>query len=447
MSQKKEIVLFWMPVWGGFHPTAWREQGTPTDLTMDLGVIRRMVQTAERGKFHACFLADALSIGFQGARVDTSVLSRTTHGTRHEPITLLSALSACTERIGLLATASTTYNEPFHMARMFASLDHLSGGRAGWNVVTSGAGPESLNFGREEHMDHTERYERAQEFLDIAIGLWDGWEDDAFLYSKKSGRYFDPDKLHPLDYQGRFLSVAGPLNISRPPQGHPIIAQAGSSGEGRAFAARNADVIYTLQADTEKGRAFYDEVKEQVAANGRDPHHVKILPALKILVGRSQMDADEKLARLDALVEPEVGMGSLTGVIEADLSGVPLDGPVPDIPETKLGNKTRQKYYLDLARRDNLTVRELMQVAARHDTFAGAPADIADMIQEWIEAGSADGMNLTFADATDSLDVFVDKVVPKLQGRGVFHTEYRGATLRDDLGLPRPVSRFAALHR
>ena len=293
-------------------------------------------------------------------------------------------------------------------------------------------------------MDHDKRYERAQEFLDVVTGLWDGWEDDAFLYDKASGIYFDPDKLHPLNHRGQFLSVTGPLNISRPPQGHPVIAQAGSSPAGRAFAARNADVVYTLQAGIEPGKTFYAELKDEVAAAGRNPAHVKVLPALKLLVGRSQADADEKLARLDALVTPEVGMQALTGVIEADLSGVPLDGPVPDIPETRHGKKTRQKYYLDLAKRDNLTVRQLMTVAARHDTLAGTASSVADMIHEWVDAGAADGLNISFADAIDSLSVFVDEVIPELQARGIFHTEYRGATLRDDLGIPRPANCFVS---
>lgn len=443
MTKNKDIVLFWMPAWGGFHVSAWREEEVPADPIMDFQMVRRMVQTAERGKFHGCFIADGLAVGFEGASVSKSALSRSAKGITWEPITLLSALSGATQSIGLLATASTTYNEPFHVARMFASLDHLSGGRAGWNVVTSkGSGGEALNFGREEHMEHSLRYERAEEFFEIVTGLWDSWEDEAFIRDKLSGIYFDPDRLHAIDHNGEHFSVAGPLNIPRPPQGHPVIAQAGSSGPGRAFAARNADVIYTLQADIEIGRRFYDEIKEQVADCGRDPEHVKILPALKLLVGRTQADADEKLARLDSLVDPEVGIQQLNKTIGADLSGVPLDGPVPEIPETNLGSKTAQKYYLDLARRNNLTVRQLMQVTASHGTIAGSPSSIADLIQEWVDGGAGDGVNITFSDAIDSLDIFVDAVVPELQRRGVFHSDYRGPTLRENLGIPRPANQF-----
>jgi FMN-dependent oxidoreductase (nitrilotriacetate monooxygenase family) len=443
MATRKEAVLFWMPMWGGFHESAWRAEEAPFDPAMNLAEMRRMLRKAEHGKFHACFLADTLSVGAEGADVSPALLSRTAKAVRWEPITLLSALSACTERIGLLATSSTTYNEPYHVARMFASLDHLSGGRAGWNVVTSGSNGESFNFGREQHMDHSLRYERGQEFVDAVVGLWDSWEDDAVLSDKASGIYFEPEKLHALNYLGEHLSVAGPLNMSRPPQGRPVIAQAGSSEVGRAFAARNADVIYTLQADLEKGKEFYAEVKEQVAENGREPEHVKILPAFICVVGRSQADADEKLAALDALVDPQLGMDNLNKMLEYDLSGAALDGPVPEIPEAQIGSKTRQRYYLDLAKRDNLTVRQLMQVAARRGAVAGSALSIADRIQEWVEAGAADGMNITFADATGSLDVFVDEVIPELQRRGIFHSDYRGSTLRDDLGIPRPVNRFA----
>jgi FMN-dependent oxidoreductase (nitrilotriacetate monooxygenase family) len=445
MTRARDVVLFWMPEWGGFHVSAWREPEAPLD-PMSFGVIRDMVRTAERGKFHGCFLADSLAIGFEGAHVTTEALSRTAKGVRVEPITLLAALSACTSRIGLLATASTTYNEPFHVARMFASLDHLSEGRAGWNVVTSkGSGGEAQNFGRDEHMEHDLRYERGQEFVDAVVGLWDSWEDDAFVRDKQRGICFDPTKLHAVNYRGAHLSVAGPLNISRPPQGHPVIAQAGSSPAGRAFAACNADVVYTLQADISKGREFYSEIKELVAEHGRAPEHVKILPALKLIVGHSQSDAEDKLARMDAQVDPEVGMEQLSKTLGIDMSVFPLDGPVPEVPETDLGSKGGQQYYLDLARRDNLTVRQLMQVTAGHGTIAGTPRSIADLIQDWVESRAGDGVNVTFADAIDSLNLFVNEVVPLLQERGVFHGDYRGATLRENLGIPRPRNQFAPL--
>lgn len=442
MQNNNDIILFWMPEWNGFHVSAWHDTDSPGSPLASLKWMRQMVQAAERGKVHGCFLADQLVVGFEGVGVSKNGLSRTAKGVRYEPITLMSALAGCTERIGLIGTANTTFNEPFHVARQFASLDHLSGGRAGWNVVT-GTGPaEAINFGRDHAMTHATRYERGQEFFDVVCGLWDSWEDDAFICDRASGIFFDPDKLHTLDYHGDHLAVAGPLNIVRPVQGHPVIAQAGSSEAGRAFAARNADVIYTIQTDLEKGKAFYAEVKEQVAEAGRDPDHVKILPGLIPVLGRSQADADEKLARLDGLVAPEVGMDRLNSLLQTDLSEFPLDGPVPDMPETELGAKSRQQRFLDRIRRDNLTVREAMQVAARLNAVAGTATSIADIIQEWVEAGAADGMNVTFADASDSMHIFVDELIPELQRRGVFHTDYRGSTLRDSLGIPRPANRF-----
>lgn len=443
MPSNKDIILFWMPEWSGFHVGAWRDVDGPSRSLPTFESIQRMVHAAERGKVHGCFLADQLVVGFEGVRVSTDALRHTAKGVRYEPITLMSALSVCTKRIGLLCTANATFNEPFHVARQFASLDHLSGGRAGWNVVT-GTGPdEAMNFGRDESMTHGTRYERAQEFFDVVTGLWDSWEDDAFVCDKDSGLFFDAEKLHALDYHGEHLTVAGPLNIPRPVQGHPVIAQAGSSASGRAFAARNADVIYTLQTDIDRGKEFYAEVKDQVAENGREPEHVKILPGLILVLGRSQADADEKLARLDDLVPSEVGLDRLNSLLQTDLSGYPLDGPVPDIPETQLGAKSRQQRFLDVAKRDNLTLRQAMQAAARLYAVAGTAATIADNIQEWADARAADGFNLTFADAGDSLELFVNELIPELQRRGVFQTEYRGITLRENLGIPRPANRFA----
>lgn len=446
MTNQVDAVLFVVSDWGGFHPSAWREEQVPADPPMDFDMMRRIVRTAERGKIHGLFLADSPAVGFLGHQVSTEALSRTVKGVRGpEPLTLLSALTACTERIGLVATGSTTYSEPYNLARMFASLDFLSGGRAGWNVVATASTAAALNFGRDEHMAHAARYERAQEFVDVVTGLWDSWEDDAFLRDKASGRFFDPGKLHALDYRGKYLSVAGPLNVARPPQGHPVIVQAGSSVPGRAFAARNAEVVFTLQPDPVTGKQFYTELKEQVAACGRNPDHVKVLPGLNLVVGRSEADANEKLARLDSLVDAEVGKEMLYAVLgrDLDLSGVALDGPMPDVPESEAISQGAAQFFLDLVKRENLTVRQAMQLAARFTALAVTPTTAADLMEEWLRSGAADGFNLMFADAIDSLDIFVAEVIPELQRRGLFHTEYRGTTLRENLGLPRPANRFA----
>ncbi|WP_107657331.1 LLM class flavin-dependent oxidoreductase [Nocardia suismassiliense] len=441
MTSDKKAVLFFFPEWGGMHLTAWRDPAAPQDPTMDFATIKTMVRKAEQAKFHGFFLADTLAIRHS---LSSRALSRTAKAVRFEPLTLMAALSGYTEHIGLLMTASTTYNEPYHVARQFASLDHLSGGRAGWNVVTSGTPAESSNFGREAHMPHDQRYRRAGEFFEAVTGLWDSFDDDAFERDKASGRYFDPGKMHELNYRGEFLSVAGPLTVARPIQGRPVIAQAGSSDTGRAFAAGIADVIYTLQPSLEQGRTFYADVKTQVADRGRDPDHVKVLPALVTVIGRTEAEAQDMLALLDSLVDDHVGLEQLAAVLETDLSSYPLDGPVPDIQETAIGAKTRQRYFLSKAREQNMTVRELMRFAARIGAVAHTPESIADHIEEWLHADAADGFNITFADTGASLDNWLHFVVPELQRRGLFHEDYSGTTLRENLGIPRPRSRYVA---
>lgn len=440
MTGRRNAVLFYFPEWGGMHVSAWRDPEAPADPAMDFATIRSMVTTAERGKFHGFFLADTLAIRHS---LGPDQLSRTAKGSRFEPITLMSALSGCTSRIGLLCTASTTYNEPWHVARMFASLDHLSGGRAGWNVVTSGTPEESHNFGADEHMEHALRYERGAEFHEVVTGLWDSWDDDAFLRDKRSGEYFDPAKLHRLDHRGNHLQVAGPLPVARPVQGHPVIAQAGSSPVGMAFAARVADVVYTLQSDLQQGQQFYADIKSKVSDGGRDPDHVKVLPALITVMGATQQEADDRLGQLDELVDIDVALHMLRALIEFDVTTLDLDGPLPEIPETTLGSKTRQRYFVEMARRENLSVRELARVAARTGARAMSATAVADHVEQWVTQDAADGFNITFADCGRSLDIFVDHVVPELQRRELFHHDYAGTTLRENLGIPRPASRWA----
>lgn len=437
----KQAVLFFFPEWGGMHLAAWREAGAPADAVTDFEFVKEMARTAERGKFHGMFLADTLSVRHS---MSPSALSRTAKGPRFEPLTLMSALSGFTERMGLLLTASTTYNEPYHVARNFASLDRISGGRAGWNVVTSGTPAESYNFSRSEHMDHGERYVRGAEFFDVVTGLWDTWDADAFTRDKESGEYFAEEKLHTLDHHGHYFDVRGPLTVDRSPQGRPVIAQAGSSEAGKDFAARVADVIYTIAPTKEAAQEFTRDIKARVAAAGRDPEHVKVLQAFICLVEPTQEEAEAHLARLDEMVDPAVGLEQLAGIIEADLSGYDLDGPVPEVPETTKGSKTRQQHFLKIAKDRSMTVRQLMQFAARVGAVPLGYRELADHIEEWVTADACDGFNVTFADVTTSLDNFVELVVPELQRRGVFHEDYAGPTLRESLGIPIPASRYAA---
>ncbi|MBN9756504.1 Nitrilotriacetate monooxygenase component A [Pseudonocardia sp. Ae406_Ps2] len=422
----------------GEYLAAWRHPDSPADGGVNIAHVRSLARTAEAARFDAVFLADLVGVPL----ADADVLSRVSVvNDSFEPTTLLAALSAVTTHIGLVATASTTYNEPYHLARTFASLDHLSGGRAGWNLVTSLNDGEARNFGLDAHVPHEQRYARAEEYVDVVRGLWDSFDDDAFLHDQASGRYFRPEALHRLDHRGAHLAVAGPLNIARPPQGHPVIVQAGASEAGKALASRVADVIFTSPADAAAGRAFRDEIRERAAAHGRDPDHVKILPALSTITGRSRAEAEEKAARMRALLHPRVALEDLGYWLGGvDLTAYPLDGPLPELPPSNQSRSTQAR-VLERARADGLTIRQLAQQVADDDrTLVGTGTDIADHIEEWVRAGAADGFNVIFPYLPGTLDDFASLVVPELQRRGLHRTEYRGRTLRDHLGLPRPAT-------
>src|SRR5258708_4274269 len=404
-----------------------------------------MAQTAERAKFDMVFRADGVAVR-RGS--DVEALSRDGKIVHFEPLTLLSALSAVTEHIGLVATASTTYNEPYHIARKFASLDYLSGGRAGWNVVTSATEAEALNFNREHHMEHALRYERAREFLQVVTGLWDSWEDDAFVRDKASGVAFDPAALHVLHHKGKHFSVRGPLNVARPPQGYPVIVQAGASDDGRDFAASTAEVIFTAQQTLEEAQAFYKDMKGRLATYGRSPDQLKIMPGIFPVIGRTEAEAKEKYDQLQNLIHPQVGLALLSGLVgSVDLTSYPLDGPLPALPETN-GNKSRLQLVRDLAVRENLTIRQVYQAIAGargHWTTLGTPEQITDRLESWFINEAADGFNLMPPYLPGGLDDFVEHVIPILQRRGRFRTEYKGRTLRENLGLARPTNQFSAV--
>lgn len=424
----------------GHHVAAWRHPAVPPDGGLDFRYYHALARTAERGKFDMIFLSDGL--GVRTHYKDSDELSRWGRIVHFEPLTLLSALAATTERIGLAATTSTTYNEPFHVARKFASLDWLSGGRAGWNVVTSVTDAEAQNFNLEKQPDHATRYRRAREFMRVVTALWDSWEDDAFLFDKQSGRYFDPEKLHVAAHRGEFFSVRGPLNVARSPQGYPVIVQAGSSGDGQDFAACWAEVVFTAQQTLEQAQRFYRGMKEQVVRYGRSPDQVMILPGVFPVVGRTQQEAEDRYAALQELVDPVVGLGLLTGLIgDIDASEFPLDEPLPELQSTQ-GSTSRQQLVYEQARREGLTVRQLyLSVAGArgHRFILGTPESIADQLEDWFLHDAADGFNVMPAYLPDGLADFVDLVVPELQRRGLFRTEYEGRTLRENLGLDRPA--------
>jgi N-acetyl-S-(2-succino)cysteine monooxygenase len=358
----------------GHHVAAWRDPRADPRAVLDFAHYARLARTAERACFDLLFTADTNATFGPD---DVEVWSRTTGALRFEPLTLLSALAAVTERIGLVSTATTTYLEPYHVARLFASLDLLSGGRAGWNLVTSQAAAEALNFNRTSHVPHHERYERASEFADVVLGLWDSFADDAILADQEAGLYFDPAKLHFLDHRGKHFSVRGPLTITRSPQGRPVIVEAGQSGEGRELAARVAEIVFTVQQNLDDARAFYAEMKARAKAHGRDPDHMKIMPGVMTVIGRSRAEAEEKYSRLQSLIHEELGVKTLSEILGFDLAPYPLDGPLPPLPETQSQQQGRAKVVLDLARREQLSIRELYQRIAgqrAHRTICGTAA-------------------------------------------------------------------------
>jgi alkanesulfonate monooxygenase len=424
----------------GHHVASWRHPDSYPQGVLDFDYYRQLVQTAERGKFDMIFLSDGAGVRTSYRNADE--LSRQGRMVHFEPLTLLSALAVHTTHIGLAATASTSYNEPFNLARKFASLDFLSKGRSGWNVVTSATDAEARNFNLDSQADHASRYLRAREFMEVVTGLWDSWEDDAFLFDRDSGRFFDPEKLHILGHKGEHFSVRGPLNVARPPQGHPVILQAGSSPDGQDFSARWADVVFTVQQTLEQAQTYYRSIKEQAAAYGRDPDEVKVLPGACILVAGSQAEAEDTFATLQELVDPVVGLGLLKGQLgDVDISGYPLDGPLPELPLTQ-GSTSKQQLIYEQAQREQLTIRQLYLSVAKsrgHKFLLGTPKAIADELEEWFLNDAADGFNIMPDYLPGGLDNIVELLIPELQQRGLFRTEYEGRTLRDNLGLKRPA--------
>ena len=431
----------------GNHVASWLHPDAQIDAGTNVEHYIALAQTAERGKFDLMFLADAL------ATRDGSLeaLSRWPQYMAYfEPVTLLSAIAARTHHLGLVATGTTSYNEPYNLARRYASLDHISHGRAGWNVVTSANLSEAYNFGRAEHFEHGERYDRAVEFTEVVFGLWDSWDDDAFLRDRASGRYFDPAKLHYLNHNGKNFNVRGPLNMARPPQGRPVIFQAGSSEAGMELAARIAEAVFTPALSLEAGQRFYADLKGRMAKVGRHPDSLKVMPGLNPVIGRTSAEAEEKHNYLQSLIHPDVGLELLSNALGGfDLHPFPLDGPLPEAAfqvDVK-GASTSVRNVRNWARNEGLTIRQLFQrfAGARGQrTLIGTPTQIADDMEAWFKGSAVDGFLIQPSYLPGGLDEFVDLVVPELQARGLFRTEYEATTLRGNLGLARPESRYAS---
>ena len=413
----------------GNHSAGWRHEGAFTSH-MELPVMQEIARIAERGKFDLLFISDSMA------------MDPTDHPSflcRFEPTTLITALAACTTRVGLGATVSTSFSEPFNVARIFASIDHLSAGRAAWNVVTSSNAKAALNFNLDEHIEHELRYARANEFVDVVRGLWDCWDDGAIVADKITGRYIDADKVRPLNHRGRFFKVRGPLNMARCPQGRPVIIQAGGSPSGLELAARTADVVFSVVQELAPAKIAYADLKGRMAKYGRSPDEIAVLPGVMPIVGDSDAEAREKLAKLQSWITPTNAKTLVASRIGYDVSDYPLDGPVPP-PPTALNSRTFPAVLYEMAKRENMTLRDLynLTAAARgHWVLCGTPHRIADTLEQWFVEGAADGFNILPAHFPGGFADFVDRVVPELQRRGLFRHEYESATLRDHFGLAR----------
>ncbi|MDH3027332.1 LLM class flavin-dependent oxidoreductase [Methylobacterium fujisawaense] len=423
----------------GVYPSAWRLPQSQPDAFLDLDHFVRVARIAERGKLDAVFLADTPAIN---DRIDHRPFNAL------EPTVLLAALATATRHVGLVATASTTYNEPFNLARRFASLDLVSRGRAGWNVVTTADAAAGRNFGFAGASEHGARYARAREFTDLVHALWDSWEDDAFIGDKASGRFIDTAKVHAVEHRGAHYTVAGPLTVPRSAQGRTVTFQAGGSEDGRELAAATADAVFSLAQTVEDGIAYARDLRARAARYGRRPDALVILPGLATVIGATEAEARRRQDELWDLVPVEYSLARLAGTLRLDPSRLELDKPLPEpLPLPPDANHTMFLGTLALARRDRLTVRQLLRAlggGVGHRIVVGTPEAIADDIEAWFRAGAADGFNLMPDVLPDGLETFVDAVVPILQRRGLFRRDYTGATLRDHLGLPRPASRFAA---
>lgn len=421
----------------GQHVASWRYPSTGSNRTFDLDYLIELAKTAERGKFDTIFFADVF--GQTLAENSASAL-------KLDPVIILSALAAVTKNIGLTATLTTTYNEPFHVARKFSAIDHLSKGRAAWNVVTSANASESFLFGKEKHLEHATRYERAEEFVDVVKKLWFSIEDEALVIDKEKGQFLDLEKVHPVDHEGKWFKVQGTLDSPSTPQGHPVIVQAGSSEAGKELAAKTAEVIFTAWQTLEDAQIFYRDVKGRLAKYGRQPEDLKIMPGVFITVAKTEKEALAKQKELNSYILPEVGLAYLSNFIGVDLTGYDVNAPLPNFGEMedKTNPQIRTNIIRDIAARENLhTLREVYEriAGARgHREIVGTPEQIVDQLEEWFLNEGADGFNIMPPTFPEGFNDIVDLVIPELQRRGLFRTEYESNTLRGNLGLSVPVN-------
>ena len=428
------------------HPTGWRHPEAIAETDLSMKHLIDMARMAERGLLDCLFFQDLVAIPGSTATYGGLPFRVKSGRQAHiEPVSAIAALGVITKNIGLISTCTTSYNEPYNVARRFLTIDHISGGRAGWNLVTSQAEDEAVNFGRDQHFEHGIRYDRAAEFHDVVVGLWDSWEDDAFLRDKASGQWFDYDKMHILNHHGEYFNVRGPLNVARSPQGRPVVAQAGSSDVGMELAARTADLVFTAQDTIPEGRAFRENMHARMAKYGRGPDEMRILPGLQPIVGRTMAEAQEKYEELRALVDDGIGIAAVARLAGGvDIFSMDPDGPLPPLKPSNAA-RARQDRIIAMGKR-GMTIRDIGRVLAMsqtHRVLWGTPQSIADDLHEWFEAGACDGFNLLFAHYPKPLEEWVTMVIPELQRRGLFRTEYESTTFRGNLGVPIPQNRFA----
>ena len=435
VSGEMKLGMFYWPC--GHHIAAWRHPDGIPDSGSNLPHIIELAQLAERGLFDMFFMADSVSFW----RGELDAMTHDSYGTWIEPFTLMGSLAQHTTNLGVVCTATTTYDQPYSLARRFASLDLVSGGRAGWNLVTSGNRAEADSFGLAEHMEKAQRYKRAREFAHVVRGLWNSWGDGVFIRNQSSGIYFDKEKLHTLDHEGEFFKVKGPINVPPSPQGEPVMVQAGASGDGRELAAETAEVIFGAQQTFEGAQEFYNDVKQRMLAYGRHPDSLKVMPGLLVCVAETHDEAVKKYDQLQDLIDPVTGLQLLSKRLDYDLSGYPIDGPLPDIPRNKTSS-TRVDLFIEIAHRENLTIKDLYRRVAGargHYEVVGSPIEVVDMMERWVAGGACDGFNIMPPVFPSSLHEFVELVIPELQRRGLFRTSYSGTTLRENLDLVRPA--------
>ena len=435
MSSEMKLGMFYWPC--GHHIAAWRHPDSIPNSGSNLPHIIELAQLAERGLFDMFFMADSVSFW----RGELDAMTHDSYGTWIEPFTLMGALAQHTTNLGVVCTATTTYDQPYSLARRFASLDLVSGGRAGWNLVTSGNRAEADSFGLAEHLEKAQRYKRAREFAHVVRGLWNSWGEGVFIRNQGTGIFFDKDKLQILDHEGEFFSVKGPINVPPSPQGEPVMVQAGASDDGRELAAETAEVIFGAQQTFAGAQEFYADVKQRMFAYGRHPDDLKVMPGLLVCVAETHDEAVKKYDQLQELIDPVTGLQLLSKRLDYDLSGFPIDGPLPDIPRNKTSS-TRVDLFIEIAHRENLTIKDLYRRVAGargHYEIIGSPIEVVDMMEHWVVDGACDGFNIMPPVFPSSLHEFVDLVIPELQRRGLFRTSYSGTTLRENLGLVRPA--------